>query len=179
MATAVQLYTNVLAGLMIASWAGVLLFWIIWFIEWKQHHLRKFLSEWTPVFLILFPLAGIIGSLMYSWGFGLPACDLCWWQRIFMYPLFIYGVIQYFEKKHNWLFPAIMSTLGLLIGIYNYLLQRGVLGHSVLCNGKGLVDCAKIDVQAFGFVTIPLLSLTFFFIVAVISWYKYRQAKAS
>lgn len=103
-------------------------------------------------------LLGLIGSLTYSGLFQFPPCPLCWWQRIFLYPqviLFGIGIWGRGDQRTILLGSSILSGLGLIVSIYQYLLQMGVWGDSSVCLGG--TACASIDAIAFGFITIPLM----------------------
>ena len=51
--------------------------------------------------VMLFSTVAMIGSLIYSNIIGFPPCDLCWYQRILMYPIAILSVYSYFGKKQS------------------------------------------------------------------------------
>lgn len=107
---------------------------------------------------LLLALAGLIGSLVYSNFFGFPPCTLCWWQRIFLYPqviLFSIGIWGHGDRRTIALGSTILSGLGLLVSMYQYLLQMGLFQNSTVCLGGAA--CASIDAIVFGFITIPLM----------------------
>lgn len=64
------------------------------------------------------------GSLWFSLGLGLTPCDLCWYQRILMYPLVVVFSVATVEKR-----PAVLRTalplvgLGLSLAAYHSYLQ--------------------------------------------------------
>lgn len=113
-------------------------------------------------------LLATLGSLFYSEIMGYVACDLCWIQRIFMYPLvIIYGVTA-FKKDVTIALPGlILSTLGLCVSLYHYGLQKLPLLQNAggFC---GTVSCNLQYVNYFGFITIPFLAGTAFLVITIL-----------
>lgn len=127
---------------------------LVWYREITERIVQKYFF-WDG---LLLALAGLVGSLIYSNFFGFPPCTLCWWQRIFLYPqviLFGIGIWGRGDKRTIALASGILSGLGILVSIYQYLLQMGVFANSVLCSAEQA--CASIDAIALGFITIPLM----------------------
>src|SRR5699024_6349440 len=70
-------------------------------------------------------LIALIGSLFYSEVIGYVPCDLCWVQRIFMYPLVvIYGLAAMRNDLSIALSGLVLSGIGMLVSIYHYLIQK-------------------------------------------------------
>ncbi len=107
-------------------------------------------------------LMGSLGSLYFSEVMRFPPCALCWYQRIFLYPLvFIFGVALFTEDSgyRKYAFP--LALIGFLISIYHNLLYFGFITEALAPCTQG-VSCSSKQLQLFGFVTIPLLSLLMF-----------------
>ena len=106
-----------------------------------------------------------VGSLFFSEIVKLPPCSLCWYQRIFMYPLVFIIAIGILKKdKHLPDYVLPLSIVGMLIAAYQYLLQMGVIPEAV-ANCLAGVSCTAKDVVWFDFVTIPLLSFAAFALI--------------
>jgi disulfide bond formation protein DsbB len=105
---------------------------------------------------------GTGGSLFFSEIAGFVPCDLCWFQRICMYPLSIltllaalrgdYRVVTYFLP-----FPLVGSC----VSIYHLLIENQVISEPTSCRIGG-AGCAVKWINEFGYVTIPTLALTGF-----------------
>lgn len=110
-------------------------------------------------------LIATMGSLFYSEFIGYIPCDLCWVQRIFMYPLvIIYGVTLLKRDLTIALPGLILSIIGLPISIYHYGLQK----FPALQEAGGFctnVPCNLQYVNYFGFITIPFLAGLAFLII--------------
>jgi len=113
---------------------------------------------WLQVAFII-SLAATLWSIALSEVFGLVPCLLCWWQRIFMYPLpFILGAALT-EKKYSILrYTLPMASIGAVIAAYHYVIQL-VAFEMDSC---GPVSCTNVTVQYFGFITIPFGSFLAF-----------------
>lgn len=134
------------------------------FINYIQHHLIYL--AWIQV------LIATIGSLFFSEVVNFVPCELCWYQRILMYPLVLVLTIGILLRDQNIRHYALpFSILGLGIAAYHNLLYYGVIptGWHVCTGG---VPCETRWIQWFGFVGIPFLSLTAFAIVTLsLLWY--------
>jgi len=103
-----------------------------------------------------------MGILFFSVVMDLPPCSLCWYQRIFMFPLVIVlsmGLIPFDTKVVRYALP--LSVAGTAVALYHMLLQAGVIPESAAPCAQG-VSCADIDLLVFGFASIPVLSLIAF-----------------
>lgn len=103
------------------------------------------------------------GSLWFSLGLGLEPCELCWYQRILMYPLVVVlGVATIEARSTAWRTVVPLSLLGGLIAAYHSVLQA----TTTTCSFDG--SCAVVQWQSpIVGLTIPNLSLIAFILVTV------------
>ncbi len=139
----------------------LLVFCIIAFVYRKSwgKEIIKFVHQYSLWLGFGASLVAIIASLIYSNVIGFEPCTLCWWQRIFIYPqavLFLVAIIRRDRGVWNYSLPL---TLGVfLVSLYQTYTNLG--GTSILpCTAVGGA-CSKIYVLEFGYITIPLMSLT-------------------
>ncbi len=111
-----------------------------------------------------------VGSLFYSEYAGYNPCKLCWFQRIFMYPQpLLFLIASFLNDKKVFNYSLVLSTFGLVIAFYHYLLQFGLV-KSNDCAAVGYsVSCVKQFVAEFGFVTIPLMAASAFLLLILYS----------
>ncbi|MGM0878002.1 MAG: disulfide oxidoreductase [Bacillota bacterium] len=117
-----------------------------------------------------------LGSLYFSEIVQYTPCELCWYQRIFMYPLVIILGIGVFKKDASIaLYSLILSAIGGCISIYHYSIQKiDFLGEiSVSC---GIVPCTGEYINWLGFITIPFLALVAFTIIFITSLLIFKKA---
>ena len=89
--------------------------------------------------------------------FLLIPCDLCWYQRIFIYPqalILLVALVKRFKDVLYYLIP--FSTGAIFISGYHYLTQLGAV--SSVCM-QGVVDCTARYFTYLGFITMPFMSL--------------------
>lgn len=119
------------------------------------------------------------GSLYYSEVANFEPCALCWYQRIAMYPLVVILLVGAITRDRFVARYALPLTIaGSILAIYNYLVQL-FPGIEVACTR---VSCSTVDVEAFGWLTMPLMSLVSFAAIAVGVLYDratYRSAEAT
>jgi disulfide bond formation protein DsbB len=136
-------------------------------------------SSWTLVFACwLIASVSTLGSLFFSEVMGFAPCVLCWYQRIAMYPLVILLPIGLFPFDRNIVRYALpFSVIGVLIALFHLLLVAGFIPESIKPCVQG-VPCSEVQIEWFGFVTIPLLSgLSFLAITALLILTHRRSSK--
>ena len=125
-------------------------------------------SHWAPVLFAWFvSLVSTLGSLFFSEVMKLPPCVLCWYQRIGLYPLvaiFTVGILGRDEKMSRYAWPFVL--FGLLTAIYHTLLYYHVIPESISPCTQG-ASCTERQIEWFGFVSIPLLSLLAFLFIGL------------
>jgi disulfide bond formation protein DsbB len=129
-----------------------------------QATLVGFLGNQSVWLAWLVAMGATAGSLYYSEVAGFHPCSLCWYQRIAMYPLVVIVLVGAVTRDRFLARYAIPLTIaGAVLAIYNYLVQL-FPGIEVACALEN--PCSAIDVEAFGFLTMPLMSLVGFAAIA-------------
>ena len=106
----------------------------------------------------------LLGSISLSELWGFEPCRLCWYQRYLLFATVVFlGLLEY--KKLYRLYKIIIpiTIAGWCLAFYQSLLQWGVIKESLTC----AVDapCALAQINWFGFITIPFMSLMVFTIL--------------
>lgn len=128
----------------------------------------------TAGFLV--SLISTLFSLVYSEIIKFPPCQLCWFQRAFLFPqVFIFGIAlwnnysrQLTEAKILTKYIFSLLSVGFIISVYqNFEYYFGEKG-GVPCDITG-VSCYQHLVSEFGgYISIPMLSLTsFLFLLSI------------
>ena len=114
-------------------------------------------------------LSSIVGSLFYSEIVGYEPCVLCWWQRVFLYPQVVLFAVALWKRKGDVFTYAVpLVFFSTIISLYHEYVYLG--GTSVLpCTALGGA-CSKIYVMAFGYITIPMMSLTAALFIMLLAW---------
>jgi len=112
-------------------------------------------------------LMAMLGSLYLSEIVGFVPCELCWLQRIAMYPLVIVlGVGSLREDLEVWRTALPLSAIGAVISAYHVVVQRAPNLEVTECSGA--VPCSAIYVTVWGFVSIPVMAGGVFVLVSAI-----------
>lgn len=110
-------------------------------------------------------LLAVFGSLFYSEVMGYIPCELCWFQRILMYPLVIIYGAALMKKNVNMAFAGlILSGIGIMVSTYHYSLQKVPMLQDT-AGFCGEVPCTLQYINFFGFITIPFLALIAFVVI--------------
>ena len=136
---------------------------------------KKSLS-WNILFLCwLVASVSTMGSLFFSYVMGFAPCVLCWYQRIFLFPLVIILGIGLFPLDKNVVKYALpLAIAGWLTALYHNLLYAGIIPESIQPCSQG-VSCTEEYINLFGFLSIPMLSLLSFSTIITLSIILYRR----
>ncbi len=113
---------------------------------------------------IVIAIGGLVGSFLYSYVVQFEACILCYIQRYVLAACLVLLIVAYKTNKRIWTVAALATTVvGFVVALYNSWLQWFPLaGANSFCNSFGTVSCSIRHVYAFGYITIPVMSLTVF-----------------
>ncbi|MFG6149519.1 disulfide oxidoreductase [Halobacillus sp. B23F22_1] len=112
-------------------------------------------------------LAATLGSLFFSEILNYTPCELCWYQRILMYPLVvIYGASLIRRNTEAAAAGLALSGIGTCVSIYHYMIQK-VPAFQSAGDSCGVVPCNAEYINWLGFMTIPFLAGTAFIIIFV------------
>jgi len=123
-------------------------------------------ASWKFIFASwLVAAVSTVGSLFFSEVMDLVPCVLCWYQRIFMFPLAIILLVGMHPLDVRVIRYALpIAIIGLLFTAYHCLLFYGFIPENLEPCSKG-VSCSDASMELFGFLPIPLLSLASFLII--------------
>jgi len=106
------------------------------------------------------------GSLFLSDVAGFVPCEMCWYQRICMYPLSLltlFLAVHGDNRAARYLLP--FPVIGAGVSIYHLLIENHVVSTPAACQvGAG---CTVKWIDYFGYMTIPTLALTAFVLLTI------------
>jgi disulfide bond formation protein DsbB len=103
------------------------------------------------------------GSLFFSEIAHFVPCELCWFQRICMYPLSVTTLLAALANDRRvarYLLP--LPLVGAGVSVYHLLVENGVVQEAKTCLISAPGGCATKWINEFGYMTIPTLALTGF-----------------
>jgi len=126
-------------------------------------------ASWKFIFASwLIATLATAASLFFSEVMDLVPCVLCWYQRIFMFPLaviLLVGLHPLDVRVVRYALP--IAVIGLLFTVYHCLLFYGFIPENLQPCSEG-VSCADASMELFGFLPIPLLSLVAFISIIIL-----------
>ena len=166
--------TEVLSVLTIIAQIEIVILLILMYLNRKKKSkLFKKIIKISDMYAFLIAIISTLGSLYYSEIAGFTPCKLCWFQRILMYPLVVILFVGIRNKDNNvskYVLP--IAGMGTLLAAYHYFAQIGVLPQTG-CLAIGYSEsCSKLFFMNFGYITIPMMSLTaflFIFLLQIVS----------
>ncbi|OJI07225.1 hypothetical protein BK004_01645 [bacterium CG10_46_32] len=126
------------------------------------------------IVLFLIPASAIFGSLFYEFYAKFQPCFLCWWQRIFMYPQAILaGAALAYQTRDIIKYLIPFSILGALTSALHYANQihtrLNPLADPLVACAPGAASCSGVYVFYYGYITIPLMTLTAFLLLLIVA----------
>ncbi len=117
---------------------------------------RARVRESALVLAAVVAIGAMAGSLYFSESAGYVPCELCWFQRIAMYPLGLMLTIAAFSRDRRvWNYVVPQASIGLLVSLYHIQLQA-FPDQSSFCDAYN--PCSAKWVEALGFITIPMMA---------------------
>lgn len=120
--------------------------------------------------IFLVSLIATLGSLYFSEVRMYLPCEMCWYQRIIMYPIVLISFIGLIRNDLNSrIYVRAFSGIGIITSAYHYSLQKFsfIADSQPACTG---VDCTVQYINWFGFITIPFLALIAFILIFTMSF---------
>lgn len=139
------------------SWAGA---------GWAHGYVAM-LRDVAPWAIAAVSTGTMLGSLYFSEVAGFAPCELCWYQRIAVYPVAIMSWVA-LVRREKVLAPYViaLSLAGLCVSVYHYLLEWFPELKSSVCSVD--VPCTTVWFRELGFVTLAFMAgSAFVFLIAV------------
>jgi disulfide bond formation protein DsbB len=147
------------------------------------HHLSKKTADHAFLFGFVISLVVLFASLLYSNVVGFAPCELCWWQRVFFFPqVILFGIAFYNEKISKvqdemvFLYSLVLSFIGAMVALFQYYGQMFNTAILNTCAVEG-VSCAKVFFISFGYITMPMMSLTAYLVLILLYFFRRHHAK--
>ncbi len=108
------------------------------------------------------------GSLYYSEHAGFIPCQLCWFQRILMYPLVIVlGIAALRKDRRAWMTVLPFVVIGAGVSTYHWLVERvPAFAESSSCSLEA--PCTSPWFEKLGFVTLAWMALSGFLLIGTL-----------
>ncbi|WP_461178507.1 disulfide oxidoreductase [Virgibacillus ainsalahensis] len=127
----------------------------------------------------LVSVTATLGSLYFSEIRGFVPCELCWYQRILMYPLtLILGIGTFQNDLSVKKFVLPMAAIGWFVSLFHYLEQK-VPGFAKIKPCASGVPCNTEYINWFGFVTIPFLAFFAFILIIGLCFSSRNRSKTN
>lgn len=129
--------------------------------------LRQSLVDAAVPLTALVAAGAMAGSLWFSESAGFVPCELCWYQRIAMYPIAVVGTVAAIRGDRSFRLGAlILAGAGLVVALYHVQLQLWP-DQSSFCALD--TPCTGSWVEGLGFMTIPQMAALCFAIIVGIN----------
>jgi disulfide bond formation protein DsbB len=131
---------------------------------------------WMLIFVAwLVAAISTLAALFLGEVMNLPTCVLCWYQRIFMFPLALLlpmGLVPFDRNVIRYALP--LAVPGAILAGYHQLLVAGIIPPDLKPCTDG-APCTDKVIEWWGFVTIPLLSFIAFSTIAALLLMAHRR----
>jgi disulfide bond formation protein DsbB len=160
MAGSAHILTVIFSVLTLVSMAGSLI--MLYALAARSslgERIMEFIAPKSLWLAFLISLAGVIGSLLFAQVAGYVSCDLCWYERIFLYPQAIMFFMAFWRKDRSIVsYSIVLSIAGALAALYQ--VYADIMAKP-LCIAAA-VSCGAAAAAQWGFITVPVMSLAAF-----------------
>ena len=124
---------------------------------------------WTLLLLTwLLATTATLGALFIGEVMGMTPCVLCWYQRIFMFPIaIILGIACFTDDRRGAVYALALALGGLTMAGYHTLLVAGLIPKAWVPCSAG-VSCEDQKLEILNGVQIPWLSLAAFMALVIL-----------
>jgi hypothetical protein len=106
-----------------------------------------------------------LGSLYYSLHAGFIPCELCWYQRIAMYPLVVVLGVGWLRRDGKaWITALPFVVVGAPLSLYHWLVER-VPSFAESSSCSVVAPCTAPYFEKLGFVTLAWMCLSSFLLI--------------
>lgn len=142
------------------------------FFKKKDNFFLKFLHDYTFIIGFIVSFGAMAISLFYSNVIGFPACELCWMQRIFIYPqVVLFGMELWKREKVIVDYSLALAFIGSLISLFHIYVENGGASNLACATGSATeVSCAVRYVYEFSYVSIPVMAFSMGVFMMLILW---------
>lgn len=153
------------AGAIVLQILAVIALFLLFFTD-KKHVFLQYIEKHLLIIGFIISLFGSLFSLVYSEVINFAPCMLCWYQRIFLYPLvFIFGIAFWNKDKKIIRYTLPLICVGFVISVYqNFRYYFGETGN-LPCDASGISCYQQLVSEYGGYISIPMLALTAFFVL--------------
>lgn len=124
--------------------------------------------DYTLYMAWIVSMVATLGSLYFSEIRGFIPCELCWYQRILMYPLSIFlGIATFYNETKIKKYVLPLSLIGASISLYHYAIQK-IPGFAEIKPCVQGVPCNAEYINWLGFITIPFLAFVAFSFITLL-----------
>jgi len=138
--------------------------------KYRKNKIISIFADRAIFLSFLVALTSTLGSLYYSEIAGFPPCDLCWFQRIFMYPQVLLLGLACLKKDKNIIdYSLAMVITGWFISLYHnyiYFMAKPTSFCSII------TPCTQKYVIGFGYISIPFMTIIAFTMIGILLYIK-------
>lgn len=123
-------------------------------------------------------LVATLGALFIGEVMGMMPCLLCWYQRIFMFPLaVILGMAAFAEDRRGAVYALPLASGGAAMAGYHTALVAGWIPKWWVPCGSG-PSCSEQSLEILGSIQIPCLSLLAFLAISILLIFYLRKTRS-
>lgn len=151
------MFDTIIALGIIALQVGILITIVAWI---SKAPLAQTIARHSTLILRVVFVASVLGSLVYSEIYKFAPCILCWYQRLAIFPTALLLFTSSLSKSALLrLQVLVFSSIGFAIALFHRYIELFPSAGTGVCGTDG-ISCNTLYVMQFGYITIPMMSLT-------------------
>lgn len=146
-------------GIILQIFSVIALFLL--FIGPKRNALLGFVDKHYLTLGFIISFSSTLFSLIYSEIIGFAPCSLCWYQRIFLFPLpLIFAVAIWSNDRKIVKYVLPLLSVGFMFAVYQSFFYYFGNASTLPCDASG-VSCYQQLISVFGgYISFPMLSVS-------------------
>ncbi len=133
------------------------------FIGPKKNIFLDFIDKHYLTIGFILAFSASLFSLVYSEIVNFLPCYLCWFQRIFLFPMvFIFGAAIWSKDRQIVKYVLPLLSIGFVISVYQNFIYYFADTGSLPCDASGVSCYQQLVYEYGGYISIPMLALTIF-----------------
>ncbi len=156
------------SGAILLQVISVLILFLLIFTS-KRNIFLDFVHKYFVYIGFIITFFAVLLSLFYSEIINFIPCHLCWYQRIFMFPLvFLFGTAIWYRERNIIKYILPLTFMGSIFAIYQTFFYYFGNSSSFPCDASD-VSCYQRLISEFGgYISFPMFSLTIFFAILIL-----------
>ncbi len=147
------------------------------FVKRFKEKIKRFdINKFYLLVITIISGGSMVGAIIYEYVYKTAPCEMCWWGRIALFPIFPITLLALrYTVTNVGKIIMLLAGVGLLIGVYHYYYHFNIYvldnALSMPCDSASLLPACSDNnnILIFGFITMPFMGILNFLSMIMIA----------